>query len=275
MANILIIGCGTIGGQLALQLAAQGHTVTGLKRNPPATASGINYVAADIIAPETLSGLAISPDVVFFIVSADARTEQSYHDIYQLGLANVLAQFPKPPWFFISSTSVYGQTQGEWVDEESDANPVALTAQLIRQAEQRVVAANPDNVVVRFSGLYGAGSLHLLRMARAAPVIQQTPPYFTNRIHQHDATGILAFLLQKRLEGARLQPYYLASDDDPAPLWDVVSWLAQRMGCPPPSAKAQGPVDESNKRCDNRRLKALGYRFRYASYQDGYRGLSQ
>jgi len=273
MANILIIGCGAIGTCLAHTLAGQGHSVTGLKRNPPSAESRINYVAADITSSIAVENLAMAVDVVFFIVSADGRTEQNYRDIYQLGLQAMLAKFAKQPWFFVSSTSVYGQSQGEWVDEDSTAQPDEVTSQLIRQAELRVMDLNPHNVIVRFSGIYGPGREHLLRMARQAPSIQQTPPYFTNRIHQQDCVGVLEFLLQQRLAGVALQQCYLAGDDDPAPLWDVVSWLADEMHCAPPTAKPGGHGAVSNKRCANRRLKALGYQFRYSGYKDGYREL--
>jgi nucleoside-diphosphate-sugar epimerase len=273
MANILIIGCGAIGTPLAHTLTAQGHTVTGLKRNPPTTASQINVVAADIASAVALATLATDFDTVFFIVSADGRSEQSYRAVYETGLQNVLAKFTRQPLIFVSSTSVYAQNQGEWVDEDSIAQPEAITSQLIRQAERRVMDANPHNMVVRFSGIYGRGREYLLRMAQQVPAIQQQPPYFTNRIHQDDCVGVLAFLLQQRLAGVVLQRCYLASDDDPAPQWEVMSWLAAQLHCPAPTAKTVPANADGNKRCDNRRLKNLGYQFRYPSYKNGYHAL--
>jgi hypothetical protein len=110
----------------------------------------------------------------------------------------------------------------------------------------------------------------MLRTATRGDPIQHHPPYYTNRIHQQDCAGVLAFLFKQRLAGQRLEQCYLASDDDPAPLWDVVTWLAERMHCPPPPVKITGDDAAMNKRCDNRRLKALGYQFRYLSYRKGY-----
>lgn len=270
MAKILIMGCGAIGTQLANELSAQGHAVTGLKRQPPVTADNINYIAADITSAADIASIGADFDYVFFILSADGRTEQSYRAIYETGLRNALSKFSRPSWFFVSSTSVYGQEHGEWVDEDSLAQPDSITGRLIRQAESQVMALNTQNVVVRFSGIYGPGREHLLKMARQAPPIQKQPPYFTNRIHQRDCVGVLAFLLAQRLAGKALQQCYLASDDDPAPLWEVVSWLAEHMQCPPPVETAGSA---RNKRCNNQRLKTLGYRFYYPSYQDGYRDL--
>ena len=290
MAKILIVGCGAIGSALAEVLARQGHQVTGLKRNPPRPSGeegGIHHVAADISSSSDLANLDTDFTQVFFIVSPDARNEASYRAVYETGLNNLLDKLPKAHWLMVSSTSVYGQTQGEWVDEESIAEPDNIASRLIRQAEQRLTAFNPNNIVVRFSGIYGLGREYLLRQALQTPEIQQSPPYYTNRIHQQDCIGVLVFLLEQHLAGRALDQYYLASDDDTAPIWEVMSWLAERLHCPPPTAKDGGSVAIGrepmpptfkavgtdagmNKRCSNSRLKALGYQFHYPSYKDGY-----
>ncbi|MDO9270751.1 MAG: SDR family oxidoreductase [Methylobacter sp.] len=271
MAKILIVGCGAIGSELAGVLSAQGHDVTGLKRKPPLSASGpIAYVAADISSSADLADLDTDFTQAFFIVSPDGRNEQSYRAVYETGLNNLLAKLPETHWLMISSTSVYRQSQGEWVDEDSVAEPANITSRLIRQAEQTLMDLNPANVVVRFSGIYGPRREYLLRLAMQAPAIQQTPPYFTNRIHQQDCVGVLSFLLEQRLTGNNLAQCYLASDDDPAPTWEVMTWLADRLHCPPPTVKATDADAGMNKRCSNSRLKALGYRFQYPSYKDGY-----
>jgi nucleoside-diphosphate-sugar epimerase len=193
----------------------------------------------------------------------------------------------------VSSTSVYGQSQGEWVDEQSIAEPGNMTSQLIRQAEQTVMGFNSNNCVVRFSGIYGSGREYLLRLALQTPEIQEIPPYYTNRIHQQDCVGVLSFLLEQRLAGKVLAQCYLASDNDPAPTWEVMTWLAQQLKCNLPTARnsISDPTDPEgiratfksdaslpsfgaevgmNKRCNNTKLKALGYEFQYPSYKDGY-----
>ncbi len=276
MAKILIVGCGSIGTQLAEVLTAKGHQVVGLKRNPPVfdLITGIDYFKADISANKTLKALPLDFDFVYFIVSPDGRNQESYEAIYKAGVNQLLAHFSKaetpPQWFFISSTSVYGQTQGEWVDENSLSYPENRPSQLIRLAEQRLIALNAQHVIVRFSGIYGSGREYLLRIARQVPAIQQDPPYYTNRIHQTDCVGVLVFLLECRLAGIGLESCYIASDDDPAPTWEVMSWLAERLSCSIPSVKAMAQDALMNKRCNNERLKALGYQFNYPSYKDGY-----
>ncbi len=270
MANILIIGCGAIGTALAKILINQDHRVTAIRRNPPASSSDIHYIRANIKSTSDLEKLDVHFDLLFFIVSADGRTEQSYREVYETGLNHVLAKFASVPCIFVSSTSVYAQSQGEWVDEESITQPDNLNSQLIRQAEQRVTALNLHNIVVRFSGIYGPGREYLLNRAKQQPAIQQTPPYFTNRIHQEDCVQVLAFLLEKKLAGTALTQYYLASDDAPAPLYDVMIWLAEQLTVPKPAINPAASDSTMNKRCNNQRLKALGYRFSYPSYKDGY-----
>lgn len=274
MAKLLIVGCGAIGTELGNQLSSLGHQVTGVKRNPPATdTSKFNYFAVDIVSAKNLENLDSDYDYLYFIVSPDERSEKSYRDLYETGLNHLLAKFAnskQPRWFFVSSTSVYAQTKGEWVDEESPAEPDNVCSQLIRQAELRLINLNAGHTIVRFSGIYGPGREYLLRMAKQSPAIQQTPPYYTNRIHQQDCVGVLAFLLEQQLAGAPLESCYLASDDDPAPMWDVITWLTQQMQCNEPVVKNLTSEISMNKRCNNSKLKKLGYHFRYPSFKDGY-----
>lgn len=277
MAKILIIGCGAIGYELAKALAEAGHEVVGLKRNPPAiNYDKLSYFRGDITIAQDLQALPTDFEHIYFIVSADSRNEDSYHDIYETGLSNLLDKFARAgsdaPWIFVSSTSVYAQSQGEWVDEGSVTAPNKSTSCKILAAERKLTAHNPNNIIVRFSGIYGPGREYLLRMAQKTPSIQKVPPYYTNRIHQRDCVGILAFLLAQRLAGVGLQSCYLASDDNPAPLWEVISWLTKKMSCQPPL-----PLDRSsdvdcdlNKRCRNDRIKKLGYAFLYPDYKNGY-----
>jgi nucleoside-diphosphate-sugar epimerase len=275
MAKILIVGCGSIGMKLAQMLSDKGHEVTGLKRNPPKAGSGnITYFTADISSTDQLNDLAVDFEVVYFIVSPDGRNKESYQAVYKNGLNNLLNRFSKeavnPRWIFVSSTSVYGQSQGEWVDEDSIAEPENITSQIIKQAEQQLIGLNPDNIVVRFSGIYGPGREYLLRMAKQGSEVQKDPPYYTNRIHQQDCIGVLVFLLEQSLQGIALEQCYVASDDDPATMWEVMSWLAEQMNCQSPLIKTNNNEIVMNKRCHNQRLKKLGYHFQYPDFKTGY-----
>ncbi len=271
MAKILIVGCGAIGRELGNHLSDAGHQVTGLKRNPPkVNPDKFVYYKADITLLTGLQKLDKDYDYVFFIVSPDHRDIDSYRSAFDTGLSNLTRLLPGAVWFFISSTSVYGQSKGEWVDENSLASGNSSTSKIIVAAEKRIHVLNPGNIVVRFSGIYGPGREYLLRQAKQNSAVQQDPPYFTNRIHQRDCVGSLVFLLNQHLNGVKLSSCYLASDDCPAPMWEVMSWLTEQLSYPPPLAKTTPQDADMNKRCSNDRLKNLGYRFTYPDFRDGY-----
>lgn len=275
MAKILIIGCGDIGAKLAAVLVEKNHLVTGIKRKPPENNDeSWQYFFADIAVKKELAGLSTDFDQVFFIVSPGQRDELSYRRVYRTGLTNMIEHFKnierQPHWIFVSSTSVYQQSQGEWVDETSLAQPVAKTAKLIREAEQTLLTRIPGSTVVRFSGIYGPNRKRLIEQAKTIPVIQKTPPYYTNRIHVEDCVGVLVFLLQQRLKGVLLENCYLATDSEPASHYDVINWIAQKIQINSPIIKPQTDIADMNKRCRNTRLKALGYQFEFPSYKEGY-----
>lgn len=278
MAKILIVGCGDIGTRLAILLSDLGHHVLGIKRKPTESDNkNLQFMAVDILQIECLKQLELDYNVVFFMPTPDDRTLKSYEDIYIHGLGNLLQLFSgakhKPDFFFISSTSVYGQQQGEWVNEDSPTEPLKQTARTIVTAEQLIWQYNPNNTVVRFSGIYGPGRTHLLKKLDSSNKIQSNPPYFSNRIHQDDCARVLSFLLNRVLKGESLKPCYLASDDDPASLYSVLSWLAEQTGKPLPQQLEYGSGQNQNKRCQNTRLKQLGYRFIYPNYRIGYQSL--
>lgn len=276
MAKILIVGCGDIGIRLASLLAQKGHEVVGLRRTPPKDRNrdNIPYFAADVTSAQSLSGLDGDFEHIFFAVAPDHRDETHYREIYEDGLRHVFSRFieqtPKPHWIFVSSTAVYGVTDGTWVDESCPISPRSMAGVVLHEAEKRVWADHPEHIVVRFSGIYGPGRERLLRIARDRTPVQNNPPYYTNRIHQDDCAHVLAFLFEKQRAGVNLASCYLASDDTPAPMMEVVSWLACHIHGEKTAVESAEANGTQNKRCRNDRLKALGYVFKYPSYIHGY-----
>jgi len=274
MAAILLVGYGDIGKQLAMALHVQGHSVTAIKRQPLAEAAPFPVLAIDIRQSANLKSVSTDFDLVLFIVSAGSRQANDYLALYQTGLHNLLQHFSssicRPKWLMVSSSSVYGQNNGEWVDETSATQPLAASSQYLVAAEKSLWDAMPESCVVRFSGIYGPGRNWLLRRVASGEAIQQHPPYYTNRIHSDDCVAVLLFLIEKCLAGEALASCYLASDNDPAPLWDVMHWIADQYNYPPPKALILPADAAQNKRCSNARLTALGYRFLFTGYREGY-----
>jgi nucleoside-diphosphate-sugar epimerase len=274
MANILVVGLGDIGFPVALALHERGHQVTGLKRQPATFSAPFPVLLADIGQPDSLRSLSTDYELLLFIVSPGGRQVESYQAVFYEGLKNLLRHFAKaeqsPTCLMVSSTSVYGQNRGEWVDESSETRPLSATAQWLLAAEQLLYDADQKHCVVRFSGIYGPGRDWLIRGAATAEPIQRQPPSYTNRIHQQDCVAVLLFISNKLLAGEPVQSCYLASDNDPAPLWDVMSWIADQYHYLAPIARSDTADAPQNKRCRNDRLTALGYTFQFSSYKDGY-----
>ena len=281
MAKILLLGCGDLGRKLALRLITAKHTVIAVKRTALKTPIvGLQVVLADITAAQSVQKIPTDVDIVVFVLSPSERNKAAYQKLYGQGLLNVLSYFThtslstsgaRPRCLLVSSTSVYGQVNGEWVDEESPAQASSFNGKALRQAEQQLWVHCVNNIVVRFSGIYGRGRESLLRRVREGNPIQYDPPCYSNRIHEEDCLGILCFLIDKSLSNEPLENLYLASDSAAVPLADVALWLSDKMACPPPPARAADLTPKGmNKRCRNDRLLQLGYVLRYSSYREGY-----
>ncbi len=274
MSRILIAGCGVIGVAVGDSLVNDGHEVYGLKRHPPTGNQGIKYIKADLASIEDLKAIGTRFDLVIYILSPDDRSEGAYRRVFEYGLNNLIrvlsGQTPSPRYLFISSTSVYGQRNGEWVDEQSPAQPERINGQIILQAERAVLAESRRNCIIRFSGIYGRGENYLLDAVTKNQEVQFEPPYYMNRIHWQDCVGVIHMIANMMISGDELKPIYLASDDDPAPRWDVFNFIAGKIGVKPPGKAVLSKDAVQNKRCSNGLLKQMGFRFKYSSYQDGY-----
>ncbi len=269
--HIYLAGCGQIGQLLGRQLSSE-HRVTGLKRSEAAL--GFPLLRVDLRDRHAVEQLPQDADIIVFTVTPSQYDEAGYHLVYESILGNVIAwaqRHAKPPLLIlVSSTGVYGQQQGEWVDENSPTLPKRASAQWILFGEQQLHQQWHNHVVVRFSGIYGDTRTRLIHRAISGEAIQKTPPLWTNRIHESDCVGVLAFLIARYQHGQALQSCYLASDDEPVSQYDVAAYICQQLGRDAPIVKTENLSPDCNKRCDNSRLKALGYAFSYPSYRHGY-----
>ena len=186
-----------------------------------------------------------------------------YRAVYRDG-ARALAEVLAPGVLvFTSSTSVYAQTGGEWVTEESAAEPDRETGRVLRETEELVLAAS--GVVARLAGIYGPGRSVLLRKFLAdEAVIEGDGAKWINQVHRDDIASALV-----RLVTANARGVFNVSDDEPLTQRAVYEWLALRFHRPlPPS----GPIDPnrkrgwSSKRVSNAKLRALGWQPRFPSF---------
>ena len=280
MARIVIAGCGDVGSAAGSLLAQAGHEVIGLRRQLGHSVDGVQMVAADLCDEQALRALPGKVDQLIYVAAADEFTDQAYQRAYVLGLQTLLRALSDSPLqrlLFVSSTSVYAQNDGAWIDEHSPAQAKSFSGQRLLQAEMIAGSSGVASCVVRFGGIYGPGRTRLIEQVRAGAVCYEDPPQWTNRIHRDDSAGVLRHLTQ--VEDS--QPLYIGVDSEPATQCEVMQWLAQRMQVPAPVCASRSSMNNTttrrrrggNKRCNSQRLVASGYQFLYPSFKQGYSAL--
>lgn len=277
--NVLIAGCGYLGTALGLRLAAEGCTVWGLRRHPGSLPPDLHPVEADLTLPESLRALPRGIDVVFYTAAAPGRTDAAYRAAYVDGLAHLLEalqqQRQRPRRIFLtSSTGVYAQCHGEWVDEASPTEPTHFSGRRLLEGEHLLQASPFAATVVRLAGIYGPGRTRLIDSVRQGTAVAPAgAPVYVNLIHRDDCVGALYRLMRL----ASPAPLYLGVDHHPVDKGMLLRWLAARLGVPSPQLEAAPDAmrqqARSNKRCRNARLVAAGYAFRYRSFRAGYGAL--
>jgi nucleoside-diphosphate-sugar epimerase len=273
--KVLLIGFGDLARRLGALVAAGGGEVSALRRTPGAV-PGVRMFTGDCRDGELLRAALEGQDAVVVTLTPGAFTEAAYRDIYVAGaraLADALGALASGPrqLLWVSSTSVYGQGDGEWVDEGSPAQPRSFSGRCLREAEDIVRALPLPATVVRFSGIYGPGRTRLVDQVRRGECAPAEPVQWTNRIHSDDCAGVLHHLLTLADGGAALESLYLGTDCEPVPLHEVHQWLAGRLGVR--VTPVAGGVERGNRRCSNARLLASGYRFIYPGFREGYGAL--
>jgi nucleoside-diphosphate-sugar epimerase len=288
MARTVIVGCGYIGLELGRQLRSAGHDVVGVRRSDAGldavAAAGLEPHRADATDPDSLAAL---PDAewVVFAASSGGRGAETAREVYVDGLRNVIEEYgarasPPDRLVYTSSTGVYGDHDGAFVDEETPLDPQTQKTRVLAEAERVAIdeaaGAGIDGTVARFAGLYGPDRYRLDRYLDG-PVTEG----YLNMVHREDAAGAVAFCLESDCARGEV---VLVVDDEPVDKWDFADWLAEECGVDAPpkrtteerladpdlSAAARRRI-ETSKRCSNDRLRALGYGFAYPTYREGYR----
>lgn len=256
----LIIGCGYLGRRVAQRWIAGGETVYALTRSHENARQfeslGIRPILGDVLDRASLRALPRTESVLY-AVGFDRRAGQSRREVYVDGLENVLAVTTAGAnrFIYVSSTSVYGQNTGEWVDERSECRPETPNGQVCLEAEQRLRREFPPAMIVRLAGLYGPQRLvaRIDQLHAGAP-LTGNPDAWLNLIHVDDAADALIACEQLGQAGS----IYLGCDDRPVPRKEYFARLAELIGAPPPrfDDRPSDPGErlQSNKRCCNRRL---------------------
>lgn len=267
--RVLIAGCGRLGTRLGRVLNAAGHEVHGLRRRPAGLPEGIHPIAADLVNDTDLSArLPRGLDQVYTILTPTTYDDAGYRDVFVTGLQHLIEALAitgsgDARLIFVSSTGVYGQDDGQWVDETSPTQPTRFSGERLLEGEAMLRRHPGETVAVRFGGIYGRDGGGLLARVRRGDPCAASPPRYTNRIHEEDCVGVL------RHVGRLMRPpkVVLGVDDAPCSQCEIMDWLAGELGQSRPARVAGGG---SGRRCLNHRLRASGYRFRHPTYRQGY-----
>jgi nucleoside-diphosphate-sugar epimerase len=270
MASKLIIGCGYLGLVVAKAWIAAGHHVMATTRRVERFAElqplGIEPVLANVLDQESLGTLPTVPTVLY-CVGLDRATGDSMRTVYVDGLANVLGALRRPVRFlYVSSTSVYGQTHSEEVDEGAATEPSEEAGRIVLEAEMLLRERLPEAIILRLAGIYGPGRLLSVAAIKAGTVLARDPDRLLNLIHVEDGARAIVAADECGRPGA----IYNVSDGQPVTRREFYTSLARLVHAPPPQFAPRGSKDGACRRIVNRKiLDELGVELRYPGYVSG------
>ena len=283
--KLLIIGCGDVARRALPQLMAR-YEVAALSRNPGALPAGVEAIAADLDHPEKHDWRAFPADCILHSAppgdtgAIDVRTR------------NLLASLsPSSPllrrrmvarrFVYISTSGVYGDCDGDWVDESRPVNPLSDRARRRVDAERALLAwgeaAGVNVSVLRVPGIYAADRLPLERLRRGTPALRPEDDVYSNHIHADDLAAICVAALERASAGG----IYNAADDSELKMADYFDLVAGRAGLPPPPRISRDEARQKiapallsfmseSRRLRNSRMKnELGVVLRYPTVYDG------
>jgi nucleoside-diphosphate-sugar epimerase len=276
---VLIVGCGYIGSRVAARLEAAGSRVTGLVRSA-ASAQALISAGIDALVCDLDSELAPLPagsrEVYYFAPPpGEGGTD--------MRLTRVLDAFASPPRrvVYISTSAVYGDCGGDWIDEDYPVGPTTPRGLRRLDAERQLQAWAAEHgvewIILRVPGIYGPGKLPLARLEKGLPVLREDQAPYTNRIHGDD----LAAICIAAMRSDRSNRVYNVSDGHPSNMTDYFFKVADAAGLPRPPVVAREEADavlsagmlsflnDSRRMRNDRMLVELGVTLRYPDLDAG------
>jgi nucleoside-diphosphate-sugar epimerase len=258
--KLLLIGYGYLGEAVAREFVAAGWDLVAASLR-----GGDGVLACDVSCAEDVAELPEADFIVHCAASGRGGAE-AYQRVYVEGCGNLAARFPGVPLLFTSSSSVYGQTDGSVVTEDSAAEPDRDTGRLLLAAEELVLGSG--GIVARLAGIYGPQrSVILKKFLSGEAVIEEDGRRFLNQIHRDDAARAILHLAVSQRRGE----IFNVSDSTPLSQRDCYETLSRLFGKPlPPS----GPRDLNRKRgwthkqVSNGKLRATGWGPQYPVFTD-------
>ncbi len=275
----LIVGCGYLGLRVARSWLADGHHVVGVTRTQQRARQleiqGIEPLVCDVVKGVMRTAWPTA-DTVLWAIGFDRSDGQTIHDVYVGGLRNLVgATIPQAAqrMIYVSSTGVYGQNHGQWVDENDLCDPRRAGGRACLAAEQLLRAERWGGrlTVLRLAGLYGPDRIPRVgQLRRGGPI--GVVDGFLNLIHVDDAVSAIRCADRGTDQGDT----YNVSDGHPVARKDYFRELARLVQAPPPrfvkpdSGSQAALRASSNKRVNSQRIRdRLGFVPRYATFKNG------
>jgi nucleoside-diphosphate-sugar epimerase len=261
-----------VGQPLAEKLAEAGHEVFGLSRKPPGFGGRIVPLACDITRRDEVKKIPRAYDAVVNTASSSKGGAEEYHSVYFEGTRNLLAHLQFQKYVWTSSTSVYAQSDGSIVTEESPAEPLVATSRILRETEE-LLLRDSHGIVLRFAGIYGPDRGHLFQQyLRGEARLHGEGGRWLNMIHREDAVGAIVGRSRNRTRWRNLQCNRQRGCDR-ARFFHMARKKLKR-DLPPAVSEADLAGRKrgvTNKRVSNCKLREqLGYAFLYPTFREGY-----
>ena len=273
MYRTLIAGAGYVGGAIAAYFRSKNQKVWGIIQTPERQSAleqiGVVPIIVDVTCPETLTSLP-AVDFVVIALSPVERNEENYRRIYLEGIRNLLfkikTSFSPLLIVYISSSGVYPDLAGKWVDEVTEPKPDTEEGKILLEAEKQVLTFGLPAIVFRLAGIYGP-TRNRIRFVKEGKWQPPTVDKYMNMIHRDDIVTAMPVLFNR----AEVGQVYLGVDDEPVRRSEFFYWLCQKLGMP--TQKIETSQKILGKRCQNARLKSLGFSFKYPTFREGYSAL--
>jgi nucleoside-diphosphate-sugar epimerase len=268
---VLIVGCGYLGLPLARHFLSIGCRVIGLTASAESAkrlrGEPFPVYPIDVSIPDALGKLPQRRfDIVIHCASSGRGGVESYRSVFVEGSRNLFSAFDFDHLLISSSTSVYAQTDGSAVNEESPATPERETGRILLSAESLVLGQG--GTVARLAGLYGPGRcVPLEKLLREAALLEGEGERVLNSIHQTDAVSALALLADAKPGGI-----FNVTDNHPVTQREWFEWICGMLAMKLPAAVPRDLNRKrgwTNKRVSNKKLRALGWEPRYPSFREG------
>ena len=279
---MLIIGCGDVGRRVAHRYLAKGRTVTGIVRSGESAElleqEGIRAMTMDLDL-DPLPPMPTRDEQLFYFAPPPARGSEDFR------VERALEAFDRDGVprrvVYVSTTGVYGDCGGAWVDETRQPQPEADRARRRLDAERRFRewsrSSGTELVILRVAGIYGPDRLPLARIREGLPLVRAEEAPFTNRIHEDDLAQVCEAAMERPVAGEIIN----VSDGHPGTMAEYFDTIADLAGLPhPPKIPLEGAEAHlsagmysymrESRRLDNRKmLELLGVELRYPSFEQG------